>query len=90
MVQNACQNDSISESAGADTDTIQTSLASLDMSTVNFTNVENLAYTGASAFTGTGNSGANSITGGGFSDLLSGGAGNDTISGGSPSTVSPV
>ena len=78
------QNDSISESADAGTDTIQTSLASFDMSTVNFANVENLNFaTATGASTGMGHSGANSITGGGFSDLLSGGAGNDTISGGS-------
>jgi serralysin len=56
------------------------------------TNVQNLTYTGAGNFTGTGNTSANSIKGGAGNDTLvgnngndtlTGGAGNDTLSGGS-------
>jgi len=45
-------------------------------------NLENLIYTGANAFTGTGNSQDNVITGGGGNDVLNGGGGNDTLIGG--------
>jgi Ca2+-binding RTX toxin-like protein len=44
--------------------------------------VENLTYTGATTFTGTGNSLNNEITGGIGNDTLDGGAGADTLDGG--------
>ena len=79
--------DTITELANGGTDTIKTALASLSLA--NFANVENLTYTGAGNFTGTGSTSANTITGGvgddtlddggiGGSDILIGGAGNDT------------
>jgi VCBS repeat-containing protein len=64
--------------AGGLKDTVRTSLASFTLAA----NVEALVYTGAGAFTGIGNDGANSITGGGGSDSLSGGIGLDTLDGG--------
>ena len=78
--------DTIIENAIAGgTDTVLTALASYTLGT----NVENLTYTGAGGFTGTGNTLANVITGGagadtlddggvGGSDTLVGGAGDDT------------
>ena len=45
-------------------------------------NVENLSYVGAGSFAGTGNTLANTITGGAGNDVLTGGAGNDTLIGG--------
>ncbi|HEY8117621.1 MAG TPA: hypothetical protein VIE91_00130 [Methylophilaceae bacterium] len=74
--------DSITEGTNSGTDLIKTSLTSLDLSQANYTNVENLLYTGTSDFTGSGNSLNNSITGGTGNDSLSGGAGNDTLDGG--------
>jgi Ca2+-binding RTX toxin-like protein len=44
--------------------------------------VENLVFTGAGGFTGTGNAAANSITGGAGNDLLAGAAGDDLLTGG--------
>jgi Ca2+-binding RTX toxin-like protein len=44
--------------------------------------VENLTYTGTTAFTGTGNTLANLITGGVGNDTLNGGTGSDTMAGG--------
>jgi Ca2+-binding RTX toxin-like protein len=45
-------------------------------------NVENLTFTGAGSFSGTGNALDNIITGGAASDTLSGGGGADTLIGG--------
>lgn len=42
-------------------------------------NVDNVTYTGAGGFTGTGNGQANVITGGAGSDVLSGASGNDQL-----------
>jgi Ca2+-binding RTX toxin-like protein len=70
--------DVITEGTSAGTDEVRTALASYTLGT----NVENLAYTGASAFTGTGNTLDNVITGGNGADSLSGGSGNDTMIGG--------
>ena len=70
--------DSVVELAGEGTDLVQTTLASLTLAD----NVENLTYTGAAAFTGTGNAIANVITGGTGNDTLRGGDGNDTLTGG--------
>jgi Ca2+-binding RTX toxin-like protein len=68
----------VSEAAGEGTDTVQTTLASFTLGA----NVENLTFTGAGNFTGTGNDLANVITGGAGNDTLSGLAGNDTLNGG--------
>jgi Ca2+-binding RTX toxin-like protein len=70
--------DVVVEAANAGTDTVQTTLASYTLGT----NLENLTYTGAAAFTGVGNTAANTITGGGAIDTLTGGLGNDTLNGG--------
>ncbi len=76
VVDNA--GDVVTEASSEGTDTVNTALASHTLAA----NVENLTYTGASSFTGTGNSLANVITGGGGNDSLSGGAGNDGLYGG--------
>ncbi len=70
--------DVITEAASAGTDEVRTALASYTLGT----NLENLTYTGAAAFTGTGNTVDNVITGGAGADSLSGGTGNDTLIGG--------
>lgn len=73
--------DSVIESVGEGTDTVQTGLSSLVLSA----NVENLVYTGVGAFTGVGNGEANRLTGGIGNDFLSGLAGADVLVGGSGS-----
>lgn len=70
--------DVIVENAGEGTDEVRTALASYILAA----NVENLVYTGTVAFTGTGNTGNNSITGGSGNDSLTGDFGNDTLDGG--------
>jgi Ca2+-binding RTX toxin-like protein len=70
--------DVATEGASAGTDEVRTALASYTLGT----NLENLTYTGVSAFTGTGNTLDNVITGGSGADSLSGGTGNDTMIGG--------
>ncbi|CAM3196953.1 hypothetical protein SPAN111604_09960 [Sphingomonas antarctica] len=75
--------DSIIELPGGGTDTIETGLSSA----VAVTNVENLTYTGTSAFTGIGNIQGNVITGGGGDDFLSGLDGDDTLHGGGGNDV---
>lgn len=70
--------DVITEAASAGTDTVRTSFASHTIAT----NVENLIYTGTTAFTGTGNTLNNTLTGGNGADVLNGGAGNDILNGG--------
>ncbi|AWK89472.1 beta strand repeat-containing protein [Azospirillum thermophilum] len=72
--------DTIIEMANGGNDTVRTSLSSYTLGETS--NLENLAFIGSGAFTGTGNSLANAITGGVLSDTLSGGAGNDTLDGG--------
>ena len=76
VVDNA--GDVVTEATNAGTDLVQTTLASYTLAA----NVENLTFTGAGAFTGTGNAAKNIITGGASGDTLDGGAGNDTLSGG--------
>lgn len=71
--------DVITEAAGEGTDTVRTDLATYTL----LTDFENLKYTGAAAFNGTGNTADNSIQGGGGDDTLTGLAGNDTLDGGS-------
>jgi Ca2+-binding RTX toxin-like protein len=73
--------DVVTENAGEGTDTIKTTLTSYNLLTAG-TNVENLTFTGAGNFTGTGNTLANVITGGAGNDTLDGGAGADTMIGG--------
>ncbi|WP_032831733.1 calcium-binding protein, partial [Pseudomonas sp. GM78] len=70
--------DTVTEAVGGGTDLVQTTLASYTLAA----NVENLTYTGAGNFTGTGNALANTITGGGGNDVLNGGAGADQLVGG--------
>src|SRR5262249_17334099 len=69
--------DTVVESSGAGTDTVQ--------STATYTlgsNVENLTLTGSSAINGTGNTLANVIVGNTGANLITGGAGKDTMTGG--------
>ncbi|CDZ37374.1 Putative hemolysin-type calcium binding protein [Neorhizobium galegae bv. officinalis] len=73
--------DVVTEAASGGTDEIRTALASYSLAAL--ANVENLTYTGAEAFTGTGNAAANTIRGGSGNDTLNGGAGADTLVGGS-------
>jgi Ca2+-binding RTX toxin-like protein len=70
--------DTLTEAAGGGLDSVFTSSASFLLSA----NIENLTYTGASAFTGTGNGSDNVITGGAGADNLSGAGGNDILIGG--------
>lgn len=70
--------DVVVEALNAGTDEVQTTLAAYALGA----NVENLTYTGAAAFTGTGNTLNNVIVGNGGADILSGLAGNDTLDGG--------
>jgi Ca2+-binding RTX toxin-like protein len=69
--------DVVSEAAGQGLDRVDTALASYTLSA----DVENLTYTGASLFSGTGNAVNNSLVGAGGNDTLSGEAGNDTLIG---------
>ncbi len=68
----------VTELADGGTDRVETTLASLTLAA----DVEQLVYTGAARFTGTGNAGANLLQGGAGADLLGGGAGDDTLAGG--------
>ena len=70
--------DAVTEAAAAGTDIVQTTLAAYALTA----NVENLTFTGAGNFAGTGNELANVIRGGGGNDTLDGGTGNDTMFGG--------
>jgi FG-GAP repeat/RTX calcium-binding nonapeptide repeat (4 copies) len=72
--------DIVTEAANAGTDEVQTALASY---TLAIANVENLTGTAATGQALTGDSLANTITGGIGNDTLDGGAGNDTLDGGS-------
>ncbi|MFN7321419.1 MAG: calcium-binding protein, partial [Methylobacterium sp.] len=69
--------DIVTEALNEGTDTVQTGLSSYVLGT----NVENLVYTGTTAFTGTGNALNNALTGGAGNDTLSGGDGNDKLTG---------
>jgi len=82
--------DVVVELAGEGTDSVRTTLASYTLAAP----LENLAFTGAGNFAGTGNAAANVITGGagndvlvglGGNDRLVGAAGNDTLNGGAAS-----
>ncbi|NRR34408.1 hypothetical protein HSX11_29985, partial [Oxalobacteraceae bacterium] len=69
--------DVIVELDGGGSDSVEASGSSYVLSL----NVENLSYTGALAFTGSGNASANLITGNVGNDVLNGMAGNDTLLG---------
>ena len=73
--------DTVVEYATAGTDTVQTGMAALSLAATQFNFVENLVYTGAASFAGTGNALANTLTGGAGADRLMGGAGNDRLIG---------
>ncbi|ANM09260.1 MULTISPECIES: M10 family metallopeptidase C-terminal domain-containing protein [unclassified Rhizobium] len=75
IVDNA--GDLVTEAADAGIDTVRTTLASYLLGS----NVENLTYSGTVAFTGTGNSLANTIKGGAGADTLDGKAGADILIG---------
>ncbi|CDZ65049.1 Hypothetical protein, partial CDS, partial [Neorhizobium galegae bv. orientalis] len=70
--------DVLTENADEGTDTIRTALAAYTIAG----NLENLTYTGAAAFAGTGNSLANTIRGALGADTLDGKAGADILIGG--------
>jgi serralysin len=70
--------DVVIENAGEGVDLVQTTLTIYGLGA----EVDNLTFTGAGNFTGTGNALANAITGGAGNDVLSGGLGNDTLTGG--------
>jgi Ca2+-binding RTX toxin-like protein len=70
--------DVVTELAGEGTDTVRSTLGAYVLGA----NVENLVFTGAGDFAGTGNELANGITGGTGNDTLSGLGGNDTLNGG--------
>ncbi len=72
--------DKVTELAGGGTDSIETSLAIYSLAAL--AEVENLTYTGISAFTGTGNAKNNIIVGQSGADKLNGGLGADTLVGG--------
>lgn len=76
LVDNA--GDQVIELGGEGLDLVTTSLASYILSDA----VENLSYSGAAAFTGTGNALANELRGGSGNDQLDGGAGVDLMVGG--------
>ncbi|MFM6836406.1 MAG: lectin-like protein [Dolichospermum sp.] len=70
--------DTITESANAGIDTIQSSVTY----TVLPANVENLTLIGTATINGTGNAGNNVITGNSANNTLNGGVGDDTLDGG--------
>ncbi|QAS79205.1 RTX toxin [Rhizobium acidisoli] len=72
--------DVVTEGLNQGTDLIRTTLSSYALT--NIANVENLTFIGTGDFSGTGNSLANTITGGAGNDTLDGAAGNDTLIGG--------
>ena len=75
--------DVVTEAASAGTDTVKTTLAAYTLGA----NVENLTYTGTGAFAGTGNTLANTLTGGVGNDTLNGGTGADKLNGGAGNDI---
>ena len=69
--------DTVTENAGAGNDTVKTGLSTYTLGN----NVENLIYTGAGTFSGTGNGLANAISGGNANDTITGGGGIDLLIG---------
>lgn len=76
VVENA--GDVVVEKANGGADEVRTTLTAYTLDA----DIENLTYTGAAAFTGTGNAAANVLTGGDGGARLSGGAGDDRLNGG--------
>ncbi len=74
--------DAIVELAAEGTDTIKTTVTSVDLSAGSLTEIENVTYTGTTSFTGTGNGSVNVLTGAAGNDSLDGLAGADTLDGG--------
>ena len=74
----------VTENADEGTDEVRTALASYMLAAAN---VENLTYTGAGNFAGTGNIADNVITGGAGNDTLNGGSGSDTLIGGAGNDI---
>lgn len=70
--------DTLIEFAGEGVDTVETTLSAYALRD----HFENLTYTGAGAFTGTGNAANNVLTGGGGADTFTGRQGDDAIHGG--------
>ena len=70
--------DTLVEFAGEGVDTVETTLGAYMLRD----HFENLTFTGAGDFTGTGNALANTITGGAGADVLRGGGGDDALIGG--------
>ncbi|WP_306752889.1 peroxidase family protein [Paracoccus actinidiae] len=70
--------DTVTEATGAGTDTVETTLNDYTLGA----NLERLTFTGAGAFTGTGNALVNTIRGGTGNDTLSGLGNNDQLIGG--------
>ncbi|WP_143239518.1 calcium-binding protein, partial [Agrobacterium rosae] len=77
--------DQVVEDVNGGTDTIKTALAAYSLAAI--ANVENLTFTGAGSFVGTGNALANVLTGGAGNDTLDGGAGLDTLVGGAGNDI---
>ena len=73
--------DVIIENVGEGTDTIQSSVT-FNLATVCCQNIENLALTGSSSISATGDSGNNVLTGNTGNNTIDGGAGADTLNGG--------
>lgn len=73
--------DKVVEALDAGTDSVDTSVTNHTLAV----NVENLRYTGAAAFTGTGNALDNTIQAGAGNDVLNGAAGSDVLTGGAGS-----
>jgi Ca2+-binding RTX toxin-like protein len=71
--------DTVIEQSGRGTDTVITGLASYSLASTPY--VENLVYSGAVDFTGTGNNRDNTIIGGAGKDVLSGGNNQDFLDG---------
>ncbi|MCS6622547.1 Ig-like domain-containing protein [Roseibacterium beibuensis] len=71
-------NDTVVEFAGEGTDTVEARIDAYVLGN----HIENLTFTGAGAFTGTGNSSNNVITGGAGDDVLRGRGGADVLVGG--------
>ncbi|MEG8037911.1 glycosyl hydrolase [Sphingomonas sp. LR60] len=78
--------DVVIELPGEGHDTIRTSLRQFSLAARGEA-VEDLIYTGAGSFIGTGNALDNTITGGAGADILDGGAGNDVLRGGAGNDV---